>query len=138
MASNTFITYYEALAKMATIANKQTMFLAHCLHEMDFDKDTNQYLLDLSSYKKTLIMKQISPEAKDASILNLANQYLSKLQKSGIIRNLGRGLWAVDPGCFGQFRTVSKELRHKNQKVYLKMSFDGHRLQDTEVGTDEH
>jgi len=128
-----YITYFEALAKLSQIANKQTMFMAHILHEMDYDKESRQFLVDLSAYKKTTIMKQISPDVDEKSVLNLANQYLSKLQKTGIIRNLGRGLWAVDPSCYGKFRIIPKDLRHKNKEVYLKMKFGPDGLETTEV-----
>ena len=129
-----FITYHEALAKLAMIANKQTLFLGHILHEMDYDKELRQFLVDLSTYKKTQIMKQISPDVAEKSLLNLANQYLSKLQKSGLIRNLGRGLWAVDPSCYGKFRIIPKDLRHKNKEVFMAMSFGPDGLEYVNVG----
>jgi len=118
-----FITYFEALAKLSQIANKQTLFLGHLLHEMEYEKDLRQFLIDLSTYKKVQIIKQISPDVAEGSMANLANQYLSKLQKTGIIRNLGRGLWAVDPSCYGKFRIIPKDLRHKNKDIFLGMKF---------------
>ena len=129
-----FITYYEALAKLSQIANKQTLFLAHILHEMEYEKELRQFLVDLSTYKKTQIMKQISPDVAEKSLLNLANQYLSKLQKTGIIRNLGRGLWSVDPSCYGKFRIIPKDLRHKNKEVYMGMKFGPDGLEYLNVG----
>jgi len=131
-----FITYYEALAKLSQIANKQTLFLAHILHEMEYEKELRQFLVDLSTYKKTQIMKQISPDVAEKSLLNLANQYLSKLQKTGIIRNLGRGLWSVDPSCYGKFRIIPKDLRHKNKEVYMGMKFGQEGLEYTTVNGD--
>jgi hypothetical protein len=128
-----YITYFEALAKLSQIANKQTMFLTHILHEMDYDKESRQFLVDLSPYRKTTIMKQISPDVDDKSVLNLANQYLSKLQKTGMIRNLGRGLWAVDTMCFGKFRIIPKDLRKKNHEIYMTMKFGPDGLEQTDV-----
>jgi len=136
MANAPFFTYYEALAKLSQIANKQTMFLSHLLHDMDYDKELRQFLVDLSTYKKTQIMKVISPDVAEKSLLNLANQYLSKLQKTGIIRNLGRGLWAVDPACYGKFRIIPKDLRQKNHKIFMGMSFGPEGLEYTNVGED--
>lgn len=129
-----FITYYEALAKLSQIANKQTLFLGHLLHEMEYEKELRQFLIDLSTYKKVQIMKQISPGVAEKSMANLANQYLSKLQKTGIIRNLGRGLWAVDPSCYGKFRIIPKDLRHKNKDVFMSMRFGPDGLEYVNVG----
>jgi hypothetical protein len=129
-----YITYFEALAKLASIANKQTLFLGHLLHEMVYEKELRQFLIDLSTYKKIQIMKQISPGVAEKSMANLANQYLSKLQKTGIIRNLGRGLWAVDPSCFGKFRIIQKDLRHKNKEVFMSMRFGPDGLEYVNVG----
>lgn len=137
MANAPFITYFEALAKLSQIANKQTMFLGHILHEMDYDKNLRQFLVDLSTYKKTNIMKQISPDVAEKSLLNLANQYLSKLQKTGIIRNLGRGLWAVDPSCYGKFRIIPKDLRHKNRDIFMNMRFGPDGLEVVDVGAND-
>lgn len=134
MANAPFITYFEALAKLSQIANKQTMFLAHVLHDMDYDKELRQFLVDMSTYKKTKIMKQISPDVAERSMLNLANQYLSKLQKAGLIRNLGRGLWAVDPSCYGKFRMIPKDLRHKNKEIFMSMKFGPDGLEYVNVG----
>lgn len=134
MANAPFITYYEALAKLSQIANKQTMFLGHILHDMDYDKELRQFLVDMSTYKKTQIMKKISPDVAEKSMLNLANQYLSKLQKAGLIRNLGRGLWAVDPSCYGRFKMIPKDLRHKNKNIWMNMSFGQDGLEYVNVG----
>ena len=128
-----FITYYEALAKLNQVANKQTMFLAHILYHMDFDKRTRQYLVDMSTSRKMTIMREISPAVKEESLLNLANQYLSKLQKAELIRNLGRGIWLVDPMCYGKFKMITPELRKENAKAYLTMVFDPNKLIETEL-----
>ena len=128
------ITYYEALAKLSQIANKQTLFLGHLLHEMEYDKDSRQFLLDLSTFKKVKIMKTISPAVDEKAMPNLANQYLSKLQATGIIRNLGRGVWAVNPMCYGQFKTIPKDLRKKNEKIFLTLTLGPDGIETTEVG----
>lgn len=133
MAGQPFMTYFEALAKLSQIANKQTMFLSYMLHDMQYEKEMRQFLCDMSTYKKTNIMKKISPDVAEKSMLNLANQYLCKLQKAGLIRNLGRGLWAVDPSCFGQFRAITKDLRHKNKEIFLNMKFGEDGIEYTSV-----
>ena len=134
MQSQPFYTYYEAMAKLSQIANKQTLFLGHLLHDMNYDKDLRQFLVDMSTWKKTQIMKLISPNVAESSRLNLANQYLHKLQKTGIIRNLGRGLWAVDPACYGRFRIIDKDLRQMNHKIFVNMRFGPEGLEATDVG----
>jgi hypothetical protein len=119
-----FISYYEHIAKLAQVANKQTVFLAHLLHQMEFNKEQRQYYVDMSTYKKLKIMKEISPGVEDKNLLNLANQYLSKLKKADFIKNVSRGIWLVNPICYGQYRAVSKTLRNENVKVYNYAIFD--------------
>jgi hypothetical protein len=92
-----FITYYEALAKLNQVANKQTMFLAHVLYHMDFDKKTRQYLVDISTSKKKRIMKEISPTVKEESLLNLANQY-SLVGRPDVLREIQNNYTGASQG----------------------------------------
>lgn len=138
--SKPFISYYEHLAKLSQVANKQTMFLSHLLWEMDFDTDTKQYLADMSSHKKIKIMKEVSPDIEEKNLLKLANQYLNKLKKLGIISPSGRrGLWLVNPTCYGQRYVVSKQLREDNLKIYSATIFtkDGIKESNSTVSNSE-
>ncbi len=125
-----FITYYEAIAKLAQVANKQTMFLSHILYNMEFSREHKQYIVDMSTAKKISIMKEISPAVKDSALLNLGNQYLNKLKKADFIRPVGRGIWLVNPMCYGKFRMISKHLRTENTKVYANMIFGEEGLEE--------
>lgn len=138
--SQPFISYYEHIAKLAQVANKQTIFLAHILHQMEFNQDNKQYFIDMSTYKKLQIMKEISPDVEDKNLLNLANQYLSKLKKADFIKNVSRGLWLVHPECYGKYRMISKSLREENARIYTTAVFDknGQILEETEVVVDKH
>lgn len=119
-----FISYFEHLAKLSQVANKQTMFLAHMLSEMYFDREDRQYKVDMSSATKIRIMQQVSPHIPEDKALANANQYLSKLRKAGLVKSYGRyGLWLVDPMCYGQQRIITKELRRQNSRVYQEYVF---------------
>ncbi len=128
-----FYAYYEHLAKLSQVANKQTMFLAHILYHMRFDQVNKQYYTDLSTLKKEQIMAEISPDLNPKNYLHTADQYLQKLKKTGLIRNLGRGVWLINPECYGQYRTVSKELRTQNAKLYMSAEFTADRLVRTKT-----
>lgn len=133
MATTPFIAYYEHLAKLAQVANKQTLFLAHVLYHMEFDQVNKQYYVDLSVMKKLQIMAEISPDMQSENMLNLANQYINKLKKAGFIRSLSRGVWLVDPMCYGKYRSVSKSLRTENARIYSNMEFTADQLVKTKV-----
>lgn len=118
-----FISYFEHLAKLAQVANKQTMFLAHMLSDMEFDKSSNQYMVDMSTVRKIKIMEEVSPEVpKDRALAN-ANQYLNKLSKVGLVRSVGHGAWLIDPTCYGQHRVISGSLRKENKKIFATYEF---------------
>ena len=118
-----FISYYEHLAKLAQVANKQTMFLAHMLSNMEFDRGSKQYIVDMSTVRKINIMQEVSPEVpKDRALAN-ANQYLNKLSKVGLVRSAGHGAWVVDPMCYGQNAIVSGQLRKENKKIFATYEF---------------
>ncbi len=133
MATTPFIAYYEHLAKLAQVANKQTFFLAHILYHMEFDQVNKQYYVDISTMKKLQIMAEVSPNMKPENRLNLANQYINKLKKAGFIRSLSRGVWLVNPMCYGKYRSVSKGLRTENAKIYTSAEFTADQLVKTKI-----
>ena len=122
--SDHFFSYYEHLAKLAQIANKQTLFLAHLLYQMKFDSETYQNVIDLSTREKKRIMRLISPDTDESRLLTYADQYLAKLKKAGFITNVDSGVWLVDPKCFGQYKHIPKDLRNKNAKVFANFQYD--------------
>ena len=126
-----FISYYEHLAKLAQIANKQTLFLARILYLMEFSKEHRQYFVDMSQFRKLEIMKEISPLVEDKNALTLANQYLNKLKKAGFIRSIGKGVWIVDPMSYGKYRSVSKSLRTENATMFLTSEYSPAGLRET-------
>ena len=132
-----FLSYYEHIAKLSQVANKQTIFLAHLLWDMNFDSEIKQYIVDMSAYKKIKIMKEISPEIDDKNLLKLANQYLNKLKKADLINTTSkRGVWAINPMCYGQRYMISKDMREENYKLYTKIAFDKDGMTSMESGID--
>ena len=111
-----YMCYYEHLAKLARVANKQTLFLAHLLYRMEFDKDAKQWLVTLSSFDKRAIIHAIGSGTDDP--LRMASQYLTKLCASGLFKSLGGGAYLVDPKSFSGSKYIPKSLRQKNGKIY--------------------
>jgi hypothetical protein len=116
-----FMTYYEHLAKLACIANKKTLFLAHLLSRMDFNEETKIQYVDLTANVKRDILKAIG--AKSVNPLVLAQQYIKELQKAGLIKSMGGGRYMIDPLSYGYAKYVSKELRERAANIYVKHVF---------------
>ena len=108
--------YYEHLAKLALVANKQTMFLSHMLYHMEWENDSKQMIVHLNPRVKRQIMESISEGSKD--INRLANQYLHKLTKAGLIKSIGGGSYLVDPTSYGGHKYIQKHLRNKSSTIY--------------------
>ena len=121
--STPFISYYQHIAKLSRVANKQTLFLAHLLSHMYFDKEIRQYIVDMSPIKKDNIMREVSPDIPEHNRNRLANQYLNKLKRAGLINNFGRGAWMVDPLSYGQYKHISHGLRQQNAKIFESREF---------------
>ena len=134
---NHFISYYEHLAKLSQVANKQTMFLAHIMYHMEFDAENKQYIVDLSVMRKTSIMDAISPDSKSRNVVNLANQYIATLKKAGFIRSLGHNVWGINPTCYGSYRPISKNLRTENAKLYSTMVWGSEGIEDGSTKVEE-
>ena len=134
-----FISYYSHIAKLNRVANKQTIFLAHLLAHMYFDKDLKQYIVDMSPIKKDMIMKDVSPNVPEWNRGRLANQYLNKLKKAGLINNYKQGAWFIDPMSYGQYKNISQGLRQQNAKIFESRVFpvDGEPEVETRIEPSE-
>jgi len=116
MSRKPFMCYYEHIAKLSQIANKQTMFLAHLLSMIEYDSDTKQTLVILAPHDKIMIMKSIGCESKN--MLNLANQYLRRICESGLIKSIGRGAYLVDPSSYSYAKYIPQKLRQESSHIY--------------------
>ena len=90
-----FVTYYENIAKLSTVANKRALFLAHILSRMEYEKSLNMLVVDLTPRIKRQIISEISDSCKNP--LNSAKQYISHLVKAGLIKSIGGSAYTVDP-----------------------------------------
>ena len=111
-----FMCYFEHLAKLSRIANKQTLFLAHVLYRMDFDPKSKQYVVSLSAFDKKSIISDIGSDTTNA--LSMASHYLTTLCKAGLLRYIGDGAYIVDPMSFSIGKYVPKQLRRANSIIY--------------------
>jgi len=130
MQSSPFLTYYEHLAKLSQVANKQTLFFAHLLLKMEYHEESKQNIVSLTPRDKKQILKAIQKPSKDGSIpkesvnpLRLASQYLSRLQGVGLIKYIGDCSYAIDPRSYGYSKYVPKHLRERSGKLYESRIF---------------
>jgi len=114
--NSAFMLYTEQIAKLTQIANKQTMFLVHVLFYADFDKDSKQYTVDLSVARKKEILRKL--DSKSTAGTNMANQYLAKISKAGIMKSIGDGRWLINPKGFSGYKYVPKKFRNANAAIY--------------------
>lgn len=119
--NSAYICYFEHLAKLSTIANKQTMFLAQLLYRMEFNNEAKQFVINLTTAQKREIIHAISPSSTNP--LNLAKQYITKIAKANIIKPMGEGQYLVNPECYGGSKYMPKALRIKNGVVYETRAF---------------
>ncbi len=117
-----FVAYYAHLAKLARVANKQTLFLAYILYQADYDKKTGALIVNLNAALKRKIIEKIESETGDK--LRLAGQYLTKLKRAGLIKSLGGGMYSVDPESFGSGRYVSLRQRGIAAKIFESRIFN--------------
>jgi len=111
-----FMSYFEHLAKLSEVANKQTMFLAHLLYRMEFESRSKQFIVSLSPHDKRKILKDIGCESK--APLKLASQYIHILVKSELIQYVGGSAYLVCPKSYGSYKYIDKQLRDKNSRIY--------------------
>jgi hypothetical protein len=114
--NSAFMCYYEHLAKLARVANKQTLFMAHMLYRMEWHSESKQLIVNLTAFDKRNIMKEITPDCKNMN--RLANRYLSVLSEAGLIKSIGGGAYLVDPVSFGGHKYIPKDFRSKNAFIY--------------------
>jgi len=114
--NSAYMCYYEHLAKLARVANKQTLFLAHVLYRMEFDDNTKQMIVNLTPHAKKEIIKTISGASKNFN--RLANQYLQKLSNAGFLKSIGGGAYLIDPQSYGGAKYVPKQLRLDSGHIY--------------------
>ena len=117
-----FISYYEHIAKLLRIANKQTLFLAHVLSRMEFNDETKLLYVDLPPMVRRDILKSIG--VKSQKPLIAASQYISVLQKAGLIKSIGSSRYMVDPESYGYAKYVPKNLREKSSKIFSQHVFN--------------
>ena len=119
--NSVFMCYYEHLAKLSRIANKQTLFLAHVLYRMEWNKESKQFIAYLTTAQKREIINAIGCDCKNP--LNSVKQYIGALTKAGMIKSIGGGAYLIDPASYGGSKYVPKNLRMKNSKLYETMVF---------------
>jgi Neuraminidase (sialidase) len=116
MSNSAYMVYYEHLAKLGSIANKQTLFLGHLLFYAEYDSALRQNVVELTPYRKRSIMTAIGSTSKN--LLSVADHYLLKICKSGLIKGVGNGMYLIDPKSFGLTKYIKKELRNRSAIIY--------------------
>lgn len=122
MKSNTaYMNYYEHIAKLDAVANKQTIFWMHILHHSRWDEGLKQLVASLTVRDKRQIMEIVSPDSKDP--LNLARQYISRLCKAELMVHIGEGAYLLNPSCVSGVHYIKKAVRERNGVIFQSYVF---------------
>lgn len=117
-----FMSYYEHIAKLAMVANKRTLFLAHVLSRIEWHDEQKILYVDLPAMVKRDILKAIGAESENPLVL--ASQYINTLVKAGLIKSMGSSRYAIDPQSYSYAKNISKPIRDKAAKIYQTSVFD--------------
>ncbi len=110
-----FMIYVEGLAKLAVVANKQTLFYARMLLRVELH-ESNQYIVSLTAFDKREILKSIGSKSNDP--LKVASQYLNSLKKAGLIKPIGGSAYAICPVSAGLPKYMDRHIRERNGIIY--------------------
>ena len=117
-----FMSYYEHIAKLAMVANKRTLFLAHVLSRIEWHEEQKILYVDLPAMVKRDILKAIGAESENPLVL--ASQYINTLVKAGLIKSMGSSRYAIDPQSYSYAKNIPKSMRDKAAKIYQTSVFD--------------
>lgn len=106
--------FYEDLAKLHAITNKQTLFFAGMLSRMD-----NDNVVQMTPYIRESIMDEIGTLSKDK--LAVARQYLRTLVLSELIVDIGKGAYMVRPK-FSGFSNMTSSI-NKKQERFIRLRY---------------
>jgi len=121
-----FKIFFDNLALMHTVANKQTMFFGYMLSRMNDDNHVS-----MTIYHRKLAMEQIGSTAKKP--LNMARQYLHLLVKANLIVCLGGSEYMVNPKFAGTFQD-HKWVVDKKEALYMNAIAKSDGTMKIEVG----
>lgn len=108
-----FMFFYEDLALLHQVANKQTLFLAAMVSRMDQDN-----VVQMTAYTREAIIDEIGAVSKNK--LALARQYLKILSDSGVVQDLGKGAYMIIPRLFGFSNLASSANKKQDRFINIK------------------
>lgn len=123
-----FMVFYEDLALLNSTCNKQTLFFAEMISRMD-----DKQMVQMTGYARKEIIAAIGCSTPDA--LNLAKQYLRKLQSDGLIVGKGDGCYMVNPKIAG-FTNAVNSINEKTE-LFIKLKYSGKNGREIEVGCND-
>jgi len=106
--SKYYMTFYDDLALLHSIYNKQTLFFSGMLKRMD-----DKQVVQMTSYTRREIISEIGSKATDP--LSTARQYLKTLSDGGLVANIGGGAYMVNPKVHG-FNNMQASIDKKMQR----------------------
>ncbi len=106
--------FYEDLALLHSIANKQTLFFAGMISRMDGDN-----IVQMTPYVREAIIVEIGAKSKDK--LALARQYIKTLSDAGLVVDIGKGAYMVIPKLAG-FSSIASSSNSKQEK-FIKIKY---------------
>ena len=109
-----FMIFYQDIALLHSVANKQTLFFAEMMARMDGDN-----IVQMTPYIRELIVDNIG--SKTNNKLALARQYIKTLSDAGLIIDIGKGAYMVAPKIAG-FSCNDQFIKSKQAK-FLKITY---------------
>jgi hypothetical protein len=109
-----YMTFYEDIALLHSVANKQTLFLSSMVARMDGDN-----VVQMTPYVRKAIMDEIGTKSKDK--LTLARQYIKTLSSAGLIADIGDGAYMINPKLYG-FSNIASSADKKQDK-FIKIKY---------------
>ena len=108
------MVFYQDIALLHSIANKQTLFFAEMIARMDGDN-----IVQMTPYIRELIVDNIGSKTNDK--LALARQYIKTLSDASLIKDIGKGAYMIAPKIAG-FSSNDQFINSKQDK-YLKITY---------------
>jgi len=115
-----FMTFYKDIALLHSICNKQTLFFAAMVSRMDSDQ-----IVQMTQYAREQIIDEIRVTSKNK--LGAAKQYIHKLKKAGLIADLGKGAYMINPRIHGRNNMQNSIDKKTDTFMRVVYSADGKR-----------
>jgi hypothetical protein len=110
-----YMTFYRDIALLHSICNKQTLFFAEMASRMDGDQ-----VVQMTQYVREEIADSIG--ISEANKLTTVRQYLYLLKGHGLIADIGKGAYMINPKLHGH-NNFADSINKKHQR-FIKIQYN--------------